>query len=135
MNNPQNLLPPRSDQVVILVADDDVIVQNVARIVLEREGYFVLTASDGEEALTISGQYPGTIDALLTDVKMPKMDGLELTERVLIDRPKLKVIIMSGQIDDPLIRGVSFLRKPFGPPVLRDRMREVLARSTSGDEP
>jgi DNA-binding response OmpR family regulator len=131
LNNPQNLLPDRSDQTVVLIAEDEVTIQNVARIVLEKDGYFVLTASDGAEAMTISREYPGTIHALLTDVKMPRVDGLELAKEVRQMRPSIKILIMSGQIEDPLVRGAAFLRKPFGPSLLRERMRLLLAE-TSG---
>jgi CheY-like chemotaxis protein len=81
------------------------------------------------EALTISSEYPGKIDALLTDMKMPRMEGRELIERIIQDRPNLKILVMSGQIDDPLIRGTSFLRKPFVPSTLRERMRQILSET------
>jgi CheY-like chemotaxis protein len=54
MDNPENLRPSRPDQTVILVVDDEVMIRNVARLVLEREGYFILAAHDGEEALHLS---------------------------------------------------------------------------------
>ena len=53
-------------------------VRNMACIALEAEGYFVLAAGDGEQALSMSRQFPGKIHALLSDVKMPNLDGLEL---------------------------------------------------------
>ena len=62
-------------------------VQNVARITLEADGYFVLTAHNGKEALHLSRKFPGTIHAVLSDVRMPKMDGLELRERLLRNVP------------------------------------------------
>src|SRR5215208_726823 len=99
MNNPQHLLPSNPDQTVILVAEDEVVVRNVVRIVLEGQGYFILAANDGQEALTISRQYPGIIHALLSDVKMPKMDGLQLRETILRERPGIKVLLMSGHIE------------------------------------
>jgi CheY-like chemotaxis protein len=80
MNNPEHPLPAEPSQTVILIAEDDVIIRNFVRVVLEKQGYFVLTACDGEEALALSRQYPGNIDALLSDVVMPKMDGLILRE-------------------------------------------------------
>jgi CheY-like chemotaxis protein len=66
-----------------VVVDDEVMIRNVVRIMLEKVGYFILAAHDGEEALHISRKFPGTIHAVLSDVKMPKMDGLELRERML----------------------------------------------------
>ena len=126
MNNPQNLLPSNPDQTVILIAEDEVVVLNVARLVLEREGYFVLTAGNGEEALNLSRTFPGTIHALLTDVKMPVMDGLVLREKILAERPGINVLLMSGNIEAPT-DDIPSLRKPFGPAVLRERIRELLS--------
>jgi DNA-binding NtrC family response regulator len=126
MNNPENLRPSDPSQNDILVAEDDVLVRNVARIVLESQGYFILTSDNGEEALWISRQYPGTIHALLSDVKMPKVDGLELRQTIMRERPGIKVLLMSGQIEQ-LPEQIPFLRKPFGPTVLKERIRQLLA--------
>src|SRR5690349_21219658 len=65
MKNPENLKPAQADQTVILIAEDEVLVANIVRIILEKHGYFILTASDGENALFISRQYPGPIHLLL----------------------------------------------------------------------
>ena len=126
MNNPENLRPPNPDQTVILIVDDEVLVRNVARITLESEGYFILTADNGEEALYISRQYQGVIHLLLSDVKMPKMDGLELRSKILLERPGITVLLMSGQIELPT-EDIHFLQKPFGPPALKGRIRQLLA--------
>lgn len=117
------------NQPVVLVAENDVSVQNIARLVLEMDGYVVLTACDGEEALTISGQYRGTIDALLTGMRMPGLDGLQLAERIAVQRPSVRIMIMSGQMEDPFIKGITFLQKPFGPLLLKRRMRELLSET------
>jgi CheY-like chemotaxis protein len=125
MNNPENLGPFSTDQVVVLVAEDEVLVRNIARIVLESEGYLTLTASDGLQALELARKFSGTIHALLTDVKMPNMDGLQLREKILNERPGIKVLVMSGQIES-LSEDIPFVRKPFGPTVLKQRMRQLL---------
>ena len=130
MQNPEHLHASNPNQTVILVADDEVLIRNVAQTVLESEGYFVLSANDGEEALYISRQYPGTIHALLSDVKMPKTDGLQLREQILFERPGTKVLLMSGQIESPS-ENIPFLRKPFGPAVLKERIRQLLDSATS----
>ena len=114
-----------SDQTVILLADDEMLIRNVACRVLQSAGYFVLAANDGEEALNISRHYPGTIHALLSDVNMPNLDGLELREQILIERPGTKVLLMSGQIESP-VESIPFLRKPFGCSVLKERMYQLL---------
>ena len=126
MNNPQNLLPGDASQLVVLIAEDELIVRNVARISLESEGYFVLVGDDGEEALTLSRQFPGNIDALLSDVRMPRLDGLQLREAMITERPGIRVLLMSGQVDAPT-QDTPFLRKPFTPAILKERMRQLLS--------
>ena len=127
MEDPEHLRPSHPDQPVILIVDDDVMIRNIARITLEADGYFILAAHDGEEALHISRKFPGTIHALLCDVIMPKVDGLQLRERILTERPRIQVLLMSGYVDaSPLING-PFLAKPFDPAVLKDRIRQLLA--------
>ena len=125
MQNPEHLRRSNSDQTVILLADDEVLIRNVARKVLQSAGYFVLAANDGEEALNISRQYPGTIHALLSDVNMPNLDGLELREQILFERPETKVMLMSGQAESPA-KSIPFLRKPFGSSVLKERIHQLL---------
>jgi len=125
MENPDNLRPSRPDQTVILVVDDEVMIRNIVRSLLEREGYFILAAHDGEEALHISRKFPGTIHAVLCDVRMPKMDGLELRERLLAERPGIQVLLMSGHLGSPP-SNVPFLAKPFDPVVLIERIRQLL---------
>jgi CheY-like chemotaxis protein len=127
MNKPEHLLPLRANQKVILVVDDEPLVPNVARIVLERDGYVILTAADGEEALNLSRTFPGTIHLLLTDVQMPKMGGLQLRDRLRKERPETKALLMSAQVDVP--RGQALLRKPFGLYALREQVREILRPS------
>src|ERR1700687_2217614 len=96
MRNTENLRPVHADQTVVLIAEDEVLIRNFARIALEKEGYFVLSACDGEEALIISRAYAGLIHMLLSDIKMPGMDGLELREQILVERPGIKIMLMSG---------------------------------------
>jgi two-component system cell cycle sensor histidine kinase/response regulator CckA len=135
VNNPEHLVPPRPDQMVILIAEDEAVVRNVVRIALEAEGYFVLAACDGEEALTLSRKYPGEIHAVLSDVNMPRLDGLQLRSALLRERPGVRTMLMSGQVDlSP--DAIPFIQKPFGPTELKQRMRQFLAQSlvrTPGD--
>ena len=96
MYSQENSRPSRPDQTVILVVDDEVMIRNITRVVLEQEGYFILAARDGEEALRLSEKFPGAIHAVLSDVMMPTIDGLQLRERILTERPGIKVLLMSG---------------------------------------
>jgi len=114
---------------VILVAEDEVIVRNIVCLMLQREGYQVLSAADGKEALELARQYQGTIDLLLSDINMPYMDGPSLAEHIIQERPGIRVLLMSGKVSDEIreknIR-LPFLRKPFVSSVFRDKVRDVL---------
>ena len=111
-------------QIVILIAEDEVRVREFARNMLQADGYFVLTAGDGELALAISRQFPGTIHILLSDVKMPNLDGLGLRRIILEERPGIRVLLMSGYVEN-LAEDIAFLAKPFLPAVLRQRIHEL----------
>jgi CheY-like chemotaxis protein len=116
---------------VILIAEDEVIVRNFVRHILQADGHVVLAAADGYEALELSRKYAGTIDMLITDVKMPRMDGLELIERLQKERPKMRILIMSGYAGEMRIQesGFPFVHKPFLASFFRSKVREML-----GDE-
>src|ERR1700676_3021041 len=106
----------RRVSLVVLLADDELVVRSLAQSILTRAGYRVLNAVDGEHALEVSRGYAGPIDVLLTDVKMPKMDGVELSTHILKERPGIKIVLMSGKESGELmVRGQKrqFLRKPF----------------------
>jgi CheY-like chemotaxis protein len=113
----------------VLVAEDEVLVRNIVCLLLQYEGYQVLSAADGKEALELARKYQGTIDLLLTDVKMPHMDGVLLAEHIINERPGIRVLLMSGKVSSEIreknIR-LPFLRKPFVPSVFRDKVRDVL---------
>jgi|SRR5579872_7397984 len=114
---------------VILVAEDEVMIRNIVRHLLEADGHEVLAAADGEEALALSRQYAGTIDLLITDVVMPRMDGLSLIRQILEERPNLRILVMSGRPNvenETLNINFPLLRKPFMPAVFREKVREVL---------
>ena len=125
MQHSEHLPRSNSDRTVILLADDEVLIRDVASKVLQSAGYFVLAANDGEDALNISRHFPGTIHALLSDVNMPNLDGLELREQILLERPETKVLLMSGQIESP-VESIPFLRKPFGCSVLKEKVHQLL---------
>ena len=116
----------------ILIAEDEDSVRAVATAALASRGYNVLAAPNGESALKLAAQYPSQIHLLLTDVVMPGMNGRELAEAVLRERPDIKVLFASGYMDDAsLLRGirideVSFVQKPFLPSQLVRRVRLLL---------
>ena len=88
----------------------------------------MLTASDGEEALRISRKFVRTIDILVSDIVMPKLDGVALYKQVLRERPTTKVLLISAYANGPL-EGVPFLRKPFHLAAFKQRVGEILALS------
>lgn len=116
----------------ILLVEDDTRVRALARGILETNGYRVVEASSGEEALTILGQWQDPIHLLVTDVVMPKMSGRALAQRTTLSRPDMKVLYISGYAHNSIIhhdileRGEAFLQKPFTPSGLVSKVREVL---------
>jgi two-component system cell cycle sensor histidine kinase/response regulator CckA len=123
--------PPRGSETVLLVEDED-LVRDLERQVLEQCGYVVLEAGTPTRALEIAAGYPGPIHLLLTDVVMPEMSGRELVERLSPSRPEMKILYASGYADDAVVRHgvleaeVAFLTKPFTPASLGAKVREVL---------
>ncbi|MEO7996637.1 MAG: ATP-binding protein [Gemmatimonadaceae bacterium] len=129
------MMPPKAaarGSELILLAEDEDSVRAVAKEALERRGYRVLAAADGPSALELARACPDKIDMLLTDVVMPGMNGRELAELLRLERPETRVLFASGYTDDAvLLHGVrtdeiSFIQKPFTPPLLVQRVRDVL---------
>lgn len=128
------LTPARgaSGSETILVAEDEESVRRLIKHLLAARGYNVLEAVDGSDALRVFEQHSDKIDLLLTDMVMPGLNGRDLAQRILEQKPRLKIIYISGYTDDMLLStgalgpGMSFLRKPLKPDVLAGRIREVL---------
>ncbi|MBL0173215.1 MAG: response regulator [Gemmatimonadaceae bacterium] len=126
---------PRGSE-TILYAEDETSVRNVATAVLERQGYRVLEAANGESAMALSRAFPGHIDLLLTDVVMPGMSGRELAETIRRLRPGIRVMFASGYSDDEALLGdvrqnpQTFLQKPFAVHELVRRVRGALDLSS-----
>jgi len=116
----------------VLVVEDDASVCELVRAVLTSHGYSVLSARDPHEAVSLCAQKDHRIDLLLSDVIMPNMSGAELSAKLMSLHPQLKVLFMSGYIDDSVVRQgirekeVAFLQKPFSPLSLAKKVREVL---------
>ncbi|MET0391330.1 MAG: ATP-binding protein [Polyangiales bacterium] len=121
------------DETILLVEDQDE-VRQVAGQILRQSGYHVLPARDAVEAQAVAARYGGRIDLLLSDVIMPRMNGPELAERLMVARAELKVLCMSGYPDDNVLRhavigaDLPFLQKPFTSRSLTAKVREVLDR-------
>jgi signal transduction histidine kinase/ligand-binding sensor domain-containing protein len=122
---------PRGAETV-LVAEDEPQVRHLVRRALERCGYRVLEAVDGEDALEVAAAHGGRIDLLLSDVVMPRMGGPELARRLSVDRPGTRLLFMSGYAEQTLLDEAARagagqpIAKPFRVNALADRVREVL---------
>jgi CheY-like chemotaxis protein len=118
-------------ETVLLVEDEDA-VRGLATAILKRDGYHVLEAGSGEQALKIARHHPGPIDALVTDIVMPKMSGRELAETVQAMRREIKVLYMSGYSDEVISHhgvlegGTAFLQKPFRPDEFVQKVHDLL---------
>jgi PAS domain S-box-containing protein len=123
---------PDQGSETILLAEDEELVRQVARRLLERTGYTVLEAESASAALSISREYQGTIHLLLTDVLMPGMGGRELAECLTPQRPEMHVLFMSGHTENAIVHhgvldpGIAFIQKPFKYEVLVRKVRQVL---------
>ncbi len=128
--------PPSHGQETILLVEDQKEVRELIRNFLVDDGYNVLEASYGDEALQVSRRHAGPIHLLVTDVVMPQgMSGRELVEQLAPLRPEMKVIYMSGYADDTMVQyrildsNTAFLQKPFKPSALAHKVRKVLEAS------
>jgi len=117
----------------VLVVEDDASVRGLTRDILIRAGYRVREARDAAEALQLCSDGAERFQLMLSDVVMPNMSGPELAKALLRSRPDLKLVFMSGYIDDTVIRhglteaNALFVQKPFTPMDLLHKVREALA--------
>ena len=134
---PAKAAPGRGVETILLVEDEER-VRELVKEVLIKQGYTVITARDGKDALGAAAREARQIDLLLTDVVMPKMSGRELAEILVPMRPSLKVLYMSGYTDNAMLHKgtldseTKFIQKPFTPDALARKVREVLDARGAG---
>jgi CheY-like chemotaxis protein len=124
---------PLQGSETILLVEDEAMVRKLAYTVLQRNGYKVLEASNGEEALDfVQGRNGNPIHLVVTDVVMPGMSGRQLADRLVSLRPEIKTLYMSGYTDDAIVHhgvldpGIAYIQKPFTPEALASKVREIL---------
>lgn len=119
----------------VLLVEDEAWVRGLVRKCLHRYGYTVLVAEDGQHAFELASGYKKPIDLMLTDVVMPRMNGVELAERLRPLRPDMQVLFMSGYTDHASLKSGAidlertFLQKPFTLEVVARKVRETLNRA------
>ncbi len=123
---------PRGSATVLLSEDDEDLRRLMSQV-LQRNGYRVLEADSGEQALIVAGSFEGAIDLLLSDVVMAELDGGALARSLQTDQPSLRVLLVSGTEDESVLSDLlpgsaEFLRKPFRPSQLIDKVHDLLAR-------
>ena len=118
----------------VLVAEDEGALITLLRYNLEREGYRVLEAVDGDDAEKVFVDHTGEIDLLVTDVVMPGCGGPELLGRLQVQTPALRVLYMSGYTEQSAMhrlgidRGLPFVQKPFTAAEFARQVRDALDR-------
>ena len=122
---------PVKGETILLVEDEEIVRLPAGRF-LANAGYLMLVAEDPEAAIGIAERHPDKIDLLLTDVVMPGMTGKEMASKLLVERPDMKVIYISGYSEDVIVHqgavepGVVLVQKPFTAEALLSKVREVL---------
>jgi CheY-like chemotaxis protein len=134
LGKPAAMIAPSTSagsETILLVEDDDRVRALVSNM-LRKNGFTVLLASAGDQALEIAARHRGRIHLLLTDVVMPGLNGRLLSEKLILNRPDTRVLYMSGYSDDEILRhGVKkaaahFIQKPFSVDALIHKIRETL---------
>ncbi|HET6935213.1 MAG TPA: response regulator, partial [Candidatus Angelobacter sp.] len=132
-------VPPTMEELAgsgtILLVEDQPHLLELSREFLQRLGYVVLPASNGEQAVDIAGSFQGRIDLLLTDIVMPGMNGRQLSNQLRAARPVMKVLYVSGYTDEVfgeqgISSGEAFMEKPFDLETLGQQVKQVLRPAT-----
>jgi len=132
-----HLAMPHQRSVTILIVEDNDNLRNLLYRALEGNGFSVLPAADGAEALRLCEQHDGAIDLVVSDIVMPRLNGLELEERIRAARPETKFLFITGFGDqfpesrERIKYGANILEKPFLPSELLRKVEETLNQGTA----
>jgi two-component system, cell cycle sensor histidine kinase and response regulator CckA len=124
--------PAISGTETLLIVENEAAIRNLLQMALRKNGYTVLAAESGREALDLVSTHSGPIHLLITDVMMPDIDGPELVRRLSTIRPETQTLFMSGYMDDALgdqgvlAASVNFIQKPFSPRTIAQKVRDIL---------
>ncbi len=129
-----HLEPTHHRSVTVLIVEDDGDLRKLLQRALERDGFAVLSAANGAEALRWSEQHQGTIEILVSDVVMPGVSGIELSKQVLAKHPETKLLFITGfgdQFPELHEYAANILEKPFLPSELLRKVADVLSQGES----
>ncbi len=121
-----------NSNITILIVEDEPAILKLNRLMLQRDGYRVLSASLPLEAIEIVQNYEGKIDILITDVVMPQMDGVKLADKIISIQPDINVLFVSGYAADVISdhaksgKNINFIQKPFSKSELNKKLKEML---------
>ncbi len=124
--------PARHGTETVLLVEDEAALRELLRKTFESSGYTVLVARDGKEAVELAASHVGSIEAMVSDVIMPGLNGPKVAELLAATRPEMKVLFVSGYSDESIFRngvlrpGTAFLSKPFSLGTVLRRLRELL---------
>ncbi len=124
--------PDQPTKYTLLVVDDEAILRKLAVRILASDDYTILEAPSGEDALSLMENHSGNLDLLITDMKMPGMNGEEVAEKICQSRPQTRVLYISGFSEFSLDgkTEIDFLAKPFTPADLLQAVHRILGVQT-----
>jgi DNA-binding NtrC family response regulator len=126
-------LPNERTLETVLLVEDHSVLRKLVQQILEDANFTVIPASNAKQAIQLEAEFPGTIDLLLSDVRMRNMSGPNLAKRLKQRRPQMRVVLMSGYPGGALLvlnYGWYYIEKPFVPSVLVSKIRDVLRGET-----
>ena len=133
---PATLQSPSGTETILVVEDDKLLREFICEVLMTN-GYSIISASNGSEALDLALQHKNKIDLLLTDVVMPGMSGRTLAAQMMESHPAMKILYMSGYTENAIVhhsvldRGVELIQKPFTIGMLARKVREILENESA----